>query len=644
MSSLIEGKKGSKQLLLGNEAIVRGALEAGVNVAAGYPGTPASEIIQAFSTVGKERNLYVEWSVNEKVSMEVAAAASFAGLRALCAMKQNGVCVAADFLLHLALTGTRGGMVIVPCDDPGAISSINEGEARQFGRMMELPVLEPADIQETKEMTKWAFDLSEELRLPVLVRSVTRLSHSSGVVTNGDLPDTNGQARFDHHGPLFDQMAGPLQPAPASMTHMLQQQKIQKASAIFEESAFNTYTGPEKPEMVIITGSICTLYCHEAIDLLALEDRVGILKLGTTWPMPAGLVENYLRRADKIVVVEEIFPFLEDQVKILATELVNDIGAKTILGQRDGLFPTVGEMNPDLVAAGLAKAMGIEYQPGAGDYKERAQAAALTHAPHRDLTFCPGCPHRASFWTIRTAVEMDGRGGFVCGDIGCYSLAFLPTGYSALKTLHAMGSGTGVASGFGKLKQFGMDQPILSVCGDSTFFHTGMPPLINAVHNSADILMVILDNSGTAMTGFQPHPGLPVDAYKEEAPAIDIAAVCESIGAKVRISDPFNVEQTRNTLLEIMEEKGPRVLILKQMCALSPEKKGKKQFEVSVDQDVCLGESCGCNRLCTRIFRCPGLVWNKEKKKAEVDEVICAGCGVCASICPNDAIQRKEVA
>ena len=301
-------------------------------------------------------------------------------------------------------------------------------------------------------------------------------------------------------------------------------------------------------------------------------------------------------------------------------------------------------MNPDLVAAGLAKAMGIEYQPGAGDYKERAQAAALTHAPHRDLTFCPGCPHRASFWTIRTAVEMDGRGGFVCGDIGCYSLAFLPTGYSALKTLHAMGSGTGVASGFGKLKQFGMDQPILSVCGDSTFSHTGMPPLINAVHNSADILMVILDNSGTAMTGFQPHPGLPVDAYKEEAPAIDIAAVCESIGAKVRISDPFNVEQTRNTLLEIMEEKGPRVLILKQMCALSPEKKGKKQFEVSVDQDVCLGESCGCNRLCTRIFRCPGLVWNKEKKKAEVDEVICAGCGVCASICPNDAIQRKEVA
>ena len=258
------------------------------------------------------------------------------------------------------------------------------------------------------------------------------------------------------------------------------------------------------------------------------------------------------------------------------------------------------------------------------------------------MTLCPGCPHRASYWSIRTALDMDNRGGFVCGDIGCYGMGLIAAGFSTLKTVHCMGSGTGTASGFGKLTQFGMDQPILSVCGDSTFFHTGMPPLVNAVHNNADIIMVILDNSGTAMTGFQPHPGLPMDAYREEAPAVDIAAVCEAIGAKVRISDPFKVEETRNILLETLEETGPRVLILRQICALSPERKGKKLYDVKVNQDVCLGESCGCNRLCTRIFRCPGLVWNKEKKKAEIDEVICAGCGVCASICPSGAIERKE--
>lgn len=629
-------------MLLGNQAIVRGALEAGVNVATCYPGTPASEILENFSVVARDRNIYVEWSVNEKVSMEVAAAGSFAGLRTLCTMKQCGVCVASDFLLHLSLTGTRGGMVIVPCDDPGAIGSINEGEARQFGRMMELPVLEPSDPQEAKEMTRWAFELSEEINLPVIVRSVTRLSHASGIVTYGDLPDTQARARFDHHGPILDQMTGPIQPSPAVMTHMLQQQKIKKARALFEKSSFNGYTGPEDPEMVVITGSVCGLYCKEAIGLLGLEDRVGILKLGTTWPMPEGLVEKYLSANDKFIVVEEIFPFLEDQVKILAAERVHKIGPKTILGQRDGLFPTAGELSPDLVMVGLARAMDMEYRPANEAYKKEAQEAAAGYAPNRELTFCPGCPHRASYWSIRTALDMDNRGGFVCGDIGCYGMGLIAAGFNTLKTVHCMGSGTGTASGFGKLTQFGMDQPILSVCGDSTFFHTGMPPLVNAVHNNADIIMVILDNSGTAMTGFQPHPGLPTDAYKEEAPAVDIAAVCEAIGAKVRISDPFKVEETRNILLETLEETGPRVLILRQICALSPERKGKKLYDVKVNQDVCLGESCGCNRLCTRIFRCPGLVWNKEKKKAEIDDVICAGCGVCASICPSGAIERKE--
>jgi indolepyruvate ferredoxin oxidoreductase alpha subunit len=218
-------------------------------------------------------------------------------------------------------------------------------------------------------------------------------------------------------------------------------------------------------------------------------------------------------------------------------------------------------------------------------------------------------------------------------------------GYDTLKTLHSMGSGVGLASGFGKLDRFGMDQPVLAVSGDSTFFHGVLPALVNAVHNDSDITLIVLDNSGTAMTGFQPHPGLPVDAAGNQAPSIDIPAVCEAIGATVKISDPFDLEQTQQILLDMLNKgKGVRVLILRQICALCPEKKESRMYDMSLDESVCLGENCGCDRLCTRVFGCPGLIWDKEHRVAKIDEVICTGCGVCASICPSDAISRKEAA
>jgi indolepyruvate ferredoxin oxidoreductase alpha subunit len=240
---------------------------------------------------------------------------------------------------------------------------------------------------------------------------------------------------------------------------------------------------------------------------------------------------------------------------------------------------------------------------------------------------------------------MDGREGFVCGDIGCYSMAMMPTGFSTLKTLHAMGSGAGLASGFGKFGIFGMDQPVLAVSGDSTFFHAVLPALVNAVHHRSNFTLVVLDNGGTAMTGFQSHPGLPVDAAGREAPGLNIEAICRAMGAEVRVCDPFDLQDTRKTLLELLNRgDGLKVLILRQICALSPEKKAKKRYEVLVREAVCIGENCGCNRLCTRIFKCPGLIWDKAKGVARIDEVICTGCGVCASICPGGAIERKEVA
>lgn len=647
MSYLTDTREGAVHLLMGNEAIVRGALEAGIRVAAGYPGTPSSEIIESFSKVAEQQDLYAEWSTNEKVALEVSAAASFAGLRTMCVMKQNGVNVASDFLLHLASSGTRGGMVLVACDDPGALSSVNEGESRIFARLVEIPLLEPGDFQEAKDLTRWAFELSEELGNVVLLRSVTRMSHASGNVTYGPLVRATTQARFRYDGPLFDPEHGPVISmivGASKLQHEPQQEKIRKAARLFEDCPFNIYTGPERPELLVITSSACNLYSREAVNILQAGERVGILKLATTWPLPPKLMQKYLSTTDRVLIVEEVLPVLEEQIKILYAEMVSELGPKTFFGKNSGHLPSTGELNPDFVITAISSILDIPYSPVSRSFAGQARELASISAANRGLTFCPGCPHRASFWTIHNALELDGRNGFVCGDIGCYVMGTLPSGFSTVKTLHSMGSGTGIASGFGKLKQFGMDQPVISVCGDSTFFHAAMPALANAVHQRSPLTMVILDNSGTAMTGFQPHPGSPENVLGEDAPALDIEAICRAMGARVEIEDPFDLEATRAAFHRLIElEEGAKVLILKQPCALSPERRYTKGFEMSINEEVCLGENCGCNRLCTRIFGCPGIIWDDKKGVSRIDELICVGCGVCADICPAGAIRKREV-
>ena len=647
MSFLIEQGQGIRHLLMGNEAIVRGALEAGVNVAAGYPGTPSSEIIECLSKVAGERNIYVEWSTNEIVASEVAAAASFAGLRSMVVMKQNGVNVASDFLLHLSSSGTRGGMVLVTCDDPGALSSVNEGESRLFAKLLEFPLLEPGDFQEAKDIVPWAYELSEKIGNIVMLRSVTRLSHASGNVAYGPLPGTAAQAKYNCSGPLLDPVNGPVVSmvvAAPEIQHGPQQDKLKKAEEIFESCPFNTYTGPPDPELLIITSSICSLYSREAIQILGLEKRVGVLKIATTWPLPARLVRKHLASAQNILFVEEVAPTLEDNVKVIAAESFAEIGAKNFYGKKSGHIPSVGELNPDLVISALSKLCGVKQDAVPESFAAELKSLAGRYAPARSLTFCPGCPHRASYWSIHSSVTLDGRDGFVCGDIGCYVFGMFPAGFNTVKTLHCMGSGSGVASGFGKLRQFGMDQPILTVCGDSTFFHAAMPALVNAIHQKSPITVILLDNRGTAMTGFQPHPGLPVNVLGEEAPALDMEKICRAMGAKVETSDPFDLDMTRKKLDHLLEyAEGAKVLILKQACALSPEKRGRKKYDMKVDEARCRGDNCGCNRLCTRIFGCPGLIWDREKMVSRIDEIICAGCGVCADICPAGAIAKKEV-
>jgi indolepyruvate ferredoxin oxidoreductase alpha subunit len=261
----------------------------------------------------------------------------------------------------------------------------------------------------------------------------------------------------------------------------------------------------------------------------------------------------------------------------------------------------------------------------------------------RMIGFCAGCPHRATLWSVKNAIKLDGRGGFVTGDIGCYTMGLGPSGFFQIKTVQAMGSGTGLASGFGKLAKLGFEQPVLAVCGDSTFFHAVIPALINGVYNQSNFTLIILDNSATAMTGFQPHPGTGASAVGEPAPSVDLEGLCRSLGTRVEVTDPFDLQATTDKLLDLMQDDGGvRVLIARRKCAIVRAKEEEKPaYKVRVDSDKCRGESCGCARLCTRVFQCPGLVWDSESQKAKIDEVICSGCGVCADICPASAIIRE---
>jgi indolepyruvate ferredoxin oxidoreductase alpha subunit len=343
-----------------------------------------------------------------------------------------------------------------------------------------------------------------------------------------------------------------------------------------------------------------------------------------------------------VLFIEEVDPFLENNVLELFAEHNTTLPRVSFLGKRSGTVPDLGELSPGLILGILGELMDVGAPQTDEEYSVKAADALENFAPARSLAFCPGCPHRASYWAIKKALAFDGRDGVVFGDIGCYALGVLATGFYQSKTLHAMGSGMGMASGFGMLKQFGATQPAIALCGDSTFYHAAIPALLNAMHHESDLLMIILDNSATAMTGFQPHPGSPVNAMGSDAPTVVIEDLCTSLGLNTVIKDPFELDESAMTIYELLQEKGTKVLILRQMCALVGAKKAPRRYTVTVDQDKCIGDECGCNRYCTRVFRCPGLNWDVSLKKARVDEAICAGCGVCADICPSQAIVRER--
>jgi len=622
--------------LLGNEAIARAALEAGIHFASGYPGTPSSEIIRTIVPYAEKSNIHVEWSVNEKVGCEGAAAAAFAGLRSLAAMKNAGLSVALDFLTHLSMTGlgdNNGAMVVVVCDDPDGHSSGDETDSRWLARFSYAPLLEPSSIPEARQLMQWAYDVSTEFDCHVMLRSYTRLSHASTMIELGEINQKDVKPQTDSSVSISPYVARPK--------HAAVLKRLDRIREKFETASFNTYEGPDQPQLIIVCSGSGYLCARDAIASLDIGQSVGILKLTTLWPFPKKWTANHLARADRFLIAEEVDPYIEIHVK----ETMVDAGleGKQIFGKESGHIPAYGEITPDRIIAALSEILGIEYRGGSEEYDRKIASQADPLIIGRGLAWCPGCPHRATFWALEKAVKKDRRNAYVTGDIGCYTLDVFPGGKSVQNLLHAMGSGAGLATGLGQLGRFGYHQPVIAVCGDSTFFHGSIPALINAVTNKSNLIQIVLDNQATAMTGFQPHPGTGTNALGMPAPKIEIEDLCRALGCDVTVADPFDVRSSIRTIRNLLKKDGGvRVLIMRRTCELVRVKQDKRMpYSIYVDQQKCKGEECG---ICTSEFRCPGLVWDNFENYSTIREDICSGCGVCVDICPFNAIAREEVA
>lgn len=606
-------------LMQGNEAIVRGALEAGINFAASYPGSPSSQVLGMLGKVARERNFYAEWSTNETCAMEACIGASLANARALCIVKQNGLLFAADAIHCGAQHGVKGGMVIVTSDDPSAHSSTNEFDSRYQAMSANIPMLEPTSMQETKDMVPYAFALSERTHQMVIIRLTTRVCHGRGNVVLGELPEKPHQMRQVGE---WDRMVC------VSYLRGTMLQKMDLLRQEFESCPYNRYTGPDHPRELVVAGGTGRLYGQEAIRRLGVGGRVGLLSLATLWPLPEKTILRHLEGVEKVLTLEEVDPVLERNLQAIA-------GAHRLKivfsGREDGALPKIGELDPDNVAQAISALTGVRLPE-----KKIASREPLIE---RELTFCAGCPHRATFHILKKVLRQEKHPGIVVGDIGCYIMSGQAAGQYAFQACNCMGSGINLAEALGQLTHYGLDQKVVTVCGDSTFFHTILPGLVNATYHNANMLLMVLDNSATAMTGFQPHPATGITAMGDRVPAMDIQKIVAGIGCKAEVADPFDVAEAEKTIRRLLHTPGMNVLIMRQPCATLMSKQKKRPVRVYVDQSVCLGDGCGCDKYCSRVWGCPGNTWDFKNNKAYIDPVTCVGCGVCAKLCPSGAIK-----
>lgn len=611
MHKLLNDSPGEKIMLLGNEAIARGAVEAGVAFATTYPGTPSSEISLNLFQMSQESDLYFEYSTNEKVALEVAAAAANSGLRTFCMMKHVGLNVAADPLMTLAYVGVTGGMVVLTADDPFMFSSQNEQDNRYYAKFGNLPMLEPSSVPEAKEMIKYAFDLSEELNQPVLLRTTTRINHSNAFVTFGDMKQRKTRGKF-----IREPSRCVTVPAVSRQLHVKLLEKMDKAREIGETSEFNMVNG--SGSFGIVTNGVSFYYAMDAVKELAIQDSTKILRLGLSNPMPEKLITGFLKECEKVLVIEEGEPFMEEAVKAIAQQANIMI---TIRGKSEKLFSRLYEYDPAMVREKTASFFNVDYTP-----KEKLGTENVPDIPMRPPNLCSGCSHRATFYEVKQAAkEMD----IICPtDIGCYTLGFLPplnTGDFVI----CMGSSVSSSCGFSKAT----DQKVVSFIGDSTFFHSGITGLVNAVFNNHNFTLVILENDITAMTGHQPHPGVDMERFGLEGYGrIDIEQLVKALGVEhVSIVKPFKVKKSIETIRQALEYEGVSVIISQEPCALYA-----KSMKMLKPRAFKVSEKCVDHRECLNTIACPSFFL--ENGKVKIDADTCVGCAVCAQICPENAI------
>ena len=616
---LTKGAAGERHLLLGNEAIARGAIEAGLELASTYPGTPSSEIGDSLFRAVKHGNYFFEYCTNEKVAMEVAGAAAVANARSLVIMKHVGLNVASDAFMTLNYIGVRAGLVIVSADDPGCWSSQNEQDNRLFAMLGDTTMLEPADPQEAKDMTIAAFELSEKLEQPVLLRVTTRVSHTRSGVKLGSIRPPRKEANFERDPFRFVTV-----PTVARKRHPILVEKVKQATKISEKSKWNKIYGEGK--LGIITSGVSYNYVMEAIE--ALQLKAAVLKLGMTYPLPKIMIQKFIASKEQIIVVEELKPYLENHVRAYAQE---ESIMTPIVGKSQGYFSEIGEFSPRTVIEGIAQFLGKKVP---AEFKEIDIKISETpsEAPPRPPILCAGCPHRATFYEVATAT---GRKGVYPTDIGCYTLAIQPP-LEMADLLLCMGSSIGTSCGLTAV----LDKPIVGAIGDSTFFHSGIPGLVNAVYNQHPVKIIVVDNHTTAMTGHQPHPGTGMTGMGVQGVQISIENVARGVGVEyVKVIDPLQVKESIRAIREAVAYDGPAVIISRSPCALVEGARKRRANEPIIPFEVDPETCQGC-RVCTDKLGCAAAIWAGEH--AAIDADLCSGCGVCSQICPYKAIREVD--
>ncbi|MCP3853717.1 MAG: indolepyruvate ferredoxin oxidoreductase subunit alpha [Actinomycetia bacterium] len=577
--------------MTGNEALARGAWQAGVEVAASYPGTPSTEIMEALGEY-PSADLHAQWSPNEKVALDVAIGAALAGVRAACTMKHVGLNVAADAFMSLTYIGVNAGLVLVVCDDPGIHSSQNEQDTRLLARMAHVPVLEPSDAQEALDFMGLAFDISERFDTPVIVRSTTRLSHTRSLVQVGDRR-TVAPRPF-----VADPTKAVMIPAHARLRHPLLLEREAEVGSFLADPALAQAEGGD-PTFGVITAGLAFTYVKEVVG------NAPVLKLAGSYPLATDAVEAFCDTVDRVFVVEELEPVIEEAVGRLGIEV-----------EGKQWFPRVGELSPLLVATGFASAGVLEAPPETGAWEVETVV--------RPPVLCAGCPHVSSYLATRAV------GVQVAGDIGCYTLAAIEP-LEAIDTTVSMGSSIGNAIGMAKAGT--APHPVVATIGDSTFLHAGLPALLDAVYNLANITVLLLDNGTVAMTGGQDHPGTGRTLRGEATHRVNYEELCRAVGVDwIRRVDSYDLAAVHQALREGTEYEGVAVIISDRPCVLDPVKIVGPAFRVD-------SEACTACQSCMNLG-CPAILWSDEtlegKHKVRIDEAACIGCSLCVQVCPTD--------